>query len=98
MVTCEICGKETRTSQGLREHKTFVHGIRAHRSRMPALVDRLERADETRSELETDNSRLIISRKELANLVSEVAKMEHTIGAFKKTLEKLESYIALLAT
>jgi chromosome segregation ATPase len=27
MVTCEICGKEVRTTQALRGHKNFVHGI-----------------------------------------------------------------------
>lgn len=26
-VTCEICGKEFKTTQGLRGHKTFVHNI-----------------------------------------------------------------------
>lgn len=30
MVMCELCGKELRTTQGLRGHKTFVHGIRAY--------------------------------------------------------------------
>ena len=27
MPVCEICGKEVRTPQGLRGHKTFVHGL-----------------------------------------------------------------------
>ena len=27
MVICELCGKQVKTSQALRGHKTFVHGI-----------------------------------------------------------------------
>lgn len=26
MVTCEICGRQFKNTQGLRGHKTFVHG------------------------------------------------------------------------
>ena len=26
MVKCELCGRECKTMQGLRGHKTFVHG------------------------------------------------------------------------
>ncbi len=32
-VTCEICGKEFKTTQGLRGHKTFVHDIHADRGK-----------------------------------------------------------------
>jgi hypothetical protein len=31
-VECEICGKEFKTTQGLRGHKTFVHGITKDKS------------------------------------------------------------------
>ena len=27
MIVCEICGKKFKNAQGLRGHKTFVHGI-----------------------------------------------------------------------
>ena len=27
MVSCDICGKEFKTTQGLRGHKTFVHQL-----------------------------------------------------------------------
>ncbi len=98
MATCELCGKETRTSQGLRGHKTFVHGIRADGNKMAVLLDRLGLAAETKSELESDNSSLTESGEELGNLVSRVTKIECTIVELKKTLERLGKYMALLAT
>ncbi len=98
MATCELCGKETRTSQGLRGHKTFVHGIRAGHSRLAGLLDRFVRTDETKSELESDNSGLIESEEERGNLIDRVAKMEYTILELEKTLERWKNYMALLAT
>ena len=33
MVNCEICGRECKNTQGLRGHKTFVHGITSNNKR-----------------------------------------------------------------
>ena len=98
MVICELCGKEFRTTQGLRGHKTFKHGIRADHGRLAVLLDRFVRTDETKSELESDNSRLTESEDELGNIVSRVTKIEYTILELEKTLERLGKYMALLAT
>jgi len=35
MVTCELCGKETITTQGMRGHKTFIHGITGATEKQP---------------------------------------------------------------
>ncbi|GAI91068.1 unnamed protein product [marine sediment metagenome] len=61
MVICELCGKEFRTTQGLRGHKTFVHDIRSDHSKLAALLDRFGRTDETKSKLEADNPRLVLN-------------------------------------
>ena len=98
MVHCEICGRQFKNTQGLRGHKTFFHGIRANRSKLTTLLDRLGLADETKNEVRSDNSRLIEGDKELRDIVSRVAKIEHIIAELKETLEKLENYMALLAT
>ncbi|MFC2013620.1 hypothetical protein ACFLU8_01895 [Chloroflexota bacterium] len=86
MVTCKLCGKETRTSRELRGHKTFVHGIRADYSKIAAQLDHRSSADENKSE------------QELGNLVSRVAKIEYTIVELEKTFGKLEKYMAFLTT
>ena len=35
MVTCELCGKQVKTTQALRGHKTFVHGITGSNTQQP---------------------------------------------------------------
>ena len=35
MVTCELCGKQVKTTQGLHGHKTFVHGITGSNTQQP---------------------------------------------------------------
>ncbi len=35
MATCELCGKELRTTQGLRGHKNFVHGAISNSNTQP---------------------------------------------------------------
>jgi chromosome segregation ATPase len=35
MVTCELCGKQVKTAQALRGHKTFIHGITGSNAQQP---------------------------------------------------------------
>lgn len=35
MVSCELCGKQLKTAQGLKGHKTFVHGIAGSSTQQP---------------------------------------------------------------
>ena len=45
MVKCELCGKEVKTSQALKGHKTWVHGINRNTHR-PAAEQRLSKLEQ----------------------------------------------------
>ncbi len=47
MVQCKICGKVVRTTQGLRGHNTFKHGLRANRSKPTVALAHNQLVDET---------------------------------------------------
>ena len=98
MAICELCGKIFSTSQGLRGHKTFVHGIRADGGKMLALAGRLRGTDNPEGKLEAGNLRLNENRVKLVNLEIRLTEMEHIIVKLEKTSKKLGNDIALLAT
>ncbi len=93
MVECELCGKEFRTTQGRRGHKTFVHNIRADHSKVSGMPASIER-----DKLATSNSSLDAIEEKLGNLVDRVTKVESTIEELSETFENQFTYMALLAT
>lgn len=55
MATCELCGKEFRTTQGLRGHKTFKHGHHARHNESGGLKrNSINKADERLDRLAKD--------------------------------------------
>jgi len=85
MVQCELCGRQFKNTQGLRGHKTFFHGIRANH-RIEIKPERFIGTVETKS------------KDGQANLLNRVVDLECTVVELKETLEKWQSYMALLST
>ena len=65
MVTCELCGKQVKTAQALRGHKTFIHGITGSNTEQPVarlatdqqvslLEDRLQKLERVTGLRESD--------------------------------------------
>ena len=88
MVTCELCGKECRTSQGLTGHKQWVHGIATANPQQ-----RLEPTTKSAAKLELEE---LESRLELAELVAEqLAEELRTSGEqHAKQLNELQEQVA----
>ena len=56
MVQCELCGKVTRTTQGLRGHKTFIHGLSADHTKVKTVLDKNRPMDETSNLVEPEKN------------------------------------------
>ena len=83
MVQCELCGKVTRTTQGLRGHKTFVHGFSANRSK-------------TEDDHENNNTSDYIDK--LNKLIGEVCSLTEMLNDLKWKIRALQNQLALTAT
>jgi len=68
-IKCEICGKEFKTSQGLRGHKTFVHKITSSsaKSPTPLATEQLEQHTRQLAELSVQLKELSQQVKLAAN-------------------------------
>ena len=85
MVTCEICGKEFKNTQGLRGHKNFVHNIgslgsvsatrAATELQLNKLEERLDKLEYITGLMETDSlDDILSSNKPLTEKFIEVAE------------------------
>ena len=93
MPVCEICGKEFRTPQGLRGHKTFVHGL----GRQTEAVEIFRRAIERRREEKARKEDLAPIR-ELEEMKRELQQREEEIKRLKAEAEKRQEEIERLKT
>ena len=80
MVSCDICGKEFKNTQGLRGHKNFIHSDKAGSVRQPVAQQLLS------SNLSTP----VTTEQRLSQLEDRFAKLEHITGVRETgELEKL---------
>jgi len=98
MTQCELCGKAMRTTQGLRGHKTFVHGLHANRSKPAATVTRDQRVDDTSGALESKKNGASECGDRLEKLTSENLHNIKSLAELNRTVSYLQSQIASLAT
>jgi hypothetical protein len=82
MVKCELCGRQFKTPQGLRGHKTFFHGLHAG-NRNP-----------TKLEENSFNK----SDKKLERLTKDVEDIAKTLADLKGSLNYLQSRIVSMAS
>ena len=83
MAQCEICEKVLRTTQGLRGHKTFVHGLRADRSKIT---------------VDHENNSVSDYSYRLNKLRSEVVSSTVLLTELRQTVHALQNQLALKAT
>ncbi|MBU2009867.1 MAG: hypothetical protein KJ624_08555 [Chloroflexi bacterium] len=104
MVTCEFCGKQVKTPQGLRGHKTFVHGITgsstprsvaAPATALPVslLEDRLQQLERATGLRESD-SEFSLSDTEplthrLTSIADQVTKLTDAVSNLSDIVSKL---------
>ncbi len=97
MATCELCGKETRTSQGLRGHKTFVHGIRASSNKLFDVIPDDQEMHET-SRLKSEKNGSYVYDNSANKLTNEIKSITETLAELKRTVNYLQDWMESLAS
>ena len=98
MVQCKLCGKVVRTTQGLRGHKTFIHGLRANRSKPTVALTHNQSVDETSSLVEHESNSISDYRDRLNKLKSEVVSNTELLTELRRTVRAMQNQLALKAT
>jgi len=111
MVTCELCGKQVKTTQALRGHRTFVHGITGSNTQQPVarlateqevsiLEDRLQKLERVTGLRESDLGDLLSDTElpltnKLTNITEQVTKLSDTVSNLSNTVSKLSEDVEL---
>ena len=98
MIQCEQCGKAMRTTQGLRGHKTFVHGLYANHDKPAAELRFRQRIAENRSRVNFERSSTSEYRDRLDKLESEFISNTKLLTELRRTVNELQNKLALMAT
>ncbi len=102
MVKCELCGKEVKTAQALRGHKTFIHGITGSGTEQPVaqvstkqqvskLEDRLQKLERVTGLRETEPGDL------LNDLLSDTEPLTYKLINITKQVTKLSDTVSKLS-
>ena len=89
-VTCEICGREFKNSQGLRGHKTFVHQITTTQE-LPTRLATEQELGIVEERLELLYAQVEQMDELLSNLVSKVDGQAEQISKLKVQLSNVQS-------
>lgn len=89
-VTCEICGKEFKTTQGLRGHKTFVHQMTTTHD-PPARLATEQELGVVEEKLELLYAQVEQVDELLSNLVSKVDKQAELAGKLMSQLSSAQT-------
>ncbi len=92
---CELCGKVMRTTQGLRGHKTFIHGLYANHDNPAAELTFRQRIDENRSLVKSESNSISDCRDRLNKLKSEVASNTELLTELRRTVRAMQNQLAL---
>ena len=98
MIQCELCGKVMRTTQGLRGHKTFIHGLYANHDKPAAELTFRQRIDENRSPVKSESNSISDYRDRLNKLKSEVVSNTELLTELRRTVRAMQNQLALKAT
>ena len=98
MIQCELCGKVMRTTQGLRGHKTFIHGLHANHDNPAAELTFRQRIDENRSLVKSESNSISDYRDRLNKLKSEVVSNTELLTELRRTVRALQNRLAVMDT
>jgi len=104
MVTCELCGKQVKTAQALRGHKTFIHGITGSNTQQPVarlateqqvslLEDRLQQLERATGLRESDWNDLLSDTEPLTNKLNSITEQ---LSKLSDTVSKLSEQVDLI--
>ena len=98
MIQCELCGKVMRTTQGLRGHKTFNHGLYANHDKPAAELTFRQRIDENRSPVKSEKNSISEYKDRLDKLENEAISNTKLMTELMGTVRALQNQLALKAT
>ena len=98
MIQCELCGKVMRTTQGLRGHKTFIHGLYANHDKPAAELTFRQRIDENRSPVKSEKNSISEYKDRLDKLEKEAISNTELLAELRQTVRAMQNQLALKAT
>jgi len=104
--TCEICGKEFKTTQGLRGHKTFVHQLTSSSSKSAAPLateqelskpkDRLDKLESSVG-VEKPSPLAQLLRVTAPPLTVQVSELRERVSELREQVDQLTDQLAELS-
>ena len=98
MVSCDICDKEFKNTQGLRGHKTFIHGLHANHDKPAAELTFRQRIDENRSPVKSEKNSISEYKDRLDKLENEAISNTELLTELRRTVRAMQNQLALKAT
>ncbi len=98
MIQCELCGKAMQTTQGLRGHKTFVHGLYANHDKPVDELRFRHRIAENRRLVKLEKNSISEYKDRLDKLESEFVSNTKLLTELRRTVSELQNKLALMAT
>jgi len=98
MIQCELCGKAMQTTQGLRGHKTFVHGLYANHDKPVDELRFRHQIAENRSLVKLEKNSISEYKDRLDKLESEFVSNTKLLTELRRTVSELQNKLALMDT
>jgi chromosome segregation ATPase len=87
-----------RTTQGLRGHKTFIHGLYANHDKPAAELTFRQRIDENRSPVKSEKNSISEYKDRLDKLEKEAISNTELLAELRRTVRAMQNQLALKAT
>ena len=95
MVQCELCGKEFKNTQGLRGHKTFVHGITGSNKQPVARLATEQALSELECRLEQVEE---ITQLDAERVTEQLEQHTHQLAELSEQLKNLSQQVKLASS
>ena len=95
MVQCDLCGKEVKNTQGLRGHKTFVHGITSSNKQPVARLATEQALSELECRLEQVEE---LTQLDTERLAEQLEQHTHQLAELSEQLNNLSQQVKLASS